>query len=311
MLKVTLVEHTPNPEKLIATAAKLCYSASNVEDLQKGLTDDKIHSFLEMLMNLGHESPMEHVTFTFVIEGISRSCSHQLVRHRIASYSQQSQRYVDMNQFEYVIPPSIEYASDPALKERYCGIMSSLQKDYDLLVKALTVLTYENIRKEKGFVDGNEPSMEIQKKILDQAKKQANEDARFILPNACETRIMVTMNIRSLYNFFKHRMCNRAQWEIRALAWEMWRQCMNVSPLLFKHAGPSCVYGKCPEGKMSCGNSAKVKVLHHKYVKWCQINKKPMTPIMNNQSSYTHNSNVPTLDDISRELFKESNGGNE
>ena len=266
-MKVTLIEHTPNPDKLIATAAKLCYSASNVDDLMEGLTDEKIVSFLNMLMDIGHESPVEHVTFTFAIEGVSRSCSHQLVRHRIASYSQQSQRYVNMNQFEYVTPPSIAESGNDTVKEIYTETMSNLQLVYDRLVKELTVINYENIRKQNGFINGNEPSREYEKRMMDQAKKQANEDARFVLPNACETRIMVTMNVRSLYNFFKHRMCNRAQWEIRAVAWEMWKLCLEVSPILFKNAGPACINHPCPEGKMSCGNSFNIKREHEKICK--------------------------------------------
>lgn len=233
--KVVLIEHTPNPEKLIATAAKLCYSSNDVEHLMEGLTDEKIQSFLNLLFDLGHESPIEHACFTFAIEGISRACSHQLVRHRIASYSQKSQRYVNEGGFDYVIPPSID--KYPYLRGKFEAIMEQLQDDYDWMRACLAT----EIANDEG---------------LDQkaAEKRANEDARFILPNACETKIVVTMNIRSLFNFFEHRCCNRAQWEIRAVAMQMWKQCMEISPLIFKHAGPKCyTKGKCPEGKMSCG----------------------------------------------------------
>ena len=239
-MKVTLLEHTPNTEKLIATAAKLCYSDSDVDHLQEDLTDEKVKSFLDMLMSIGHESPIEHATFTFAIEGISRSCSHQLVRHRIASYSQKSQRYVKEFMFDYVIPPSIE--SDDVVTDIYIETMELLQYRYDIIRDALV---------KKYTSGGMDPK---------DAAKKANEDARFVLPNACCTSIIVTMNIRSLFNFFNHRCCNRAQWEIRAVAEEMYKLCMNVAPTIFKYTGPSCVVtGKCPEGKMSCGKMAEMK----------------------------------------------------
>lgn len=239
-MKVTLLTHTPDPEKLVATAAKLCYSESDVDHLQENLTDEKVESFLNMLMNIGHESPIEHASFTFAIEGISRACSHQLVRHRIASYSQKSQRYVNETQFEYVVPPIIK--DDETLTTKFDDTMKTIQKAYDELRDALV---------EKYTNDGM---------TTQDAKKKANEDARMVLPNACCTSIIVTMNIRSLFNFFNHRCCNRAQWEIRAVAEEMYKLCVSVAPTIFKHTGPSCVVkGKCPEGKMSCGKMYKMK----------------------------------------------------
>ena len=241
-MKVTLLSHTPEPEKLIATAAKLCYSSSDIDHLMEGLTPDKVDSFINMLMEIGHESPIEHVTFTFGIEGISRACSHQLVRHRIASYSQKSQRYVNETQFEYVTPPSIKKRHE--LRDMFDEKMRDIQKAYS----EMKILLKNALIEE----DGMDPKV---------AEKAANEDTRFLLPNACCTSIIVTMNIRSLFNFFKHRCCNRAQWEIRAVANEMWQLCMDVAPNIFKHAGPDCVTkGKCPEGKMSCGNP--VKMIH-------------------------------------------------
>ena len=232
-LNVKLIGHTPDPEKIIA---KLCYSSSDVDSLMEGLTDEKVKSFLELLFNLGHESPIEHATFTFAIEGISRACSHQLVRHRIASYSQKSQRYVNEGGFDYIIPPSI--AKHSYLCGQFEAMMKELQENYDWLRNCLAT----EIANDEG----------IDKKA---AEKRANEDARFLLPNACETKIIVTMNIRSLFNFFKERCCNRAQWEIREMAMQMWHLCMEVSPLIFQHAGPECVTkGRCPEGKMSCGH---------------------------------------------------------
>ena len=233
-MKVTLLTHTPEPEKLIACAAKLCYSSSNIDDLMENLTDENVSKFLNMLFSLGHESPIEHATFTFGIEGISRSCSHQLVRHRIASYSQKSQRYVNETQFEYVTPSVIE--NIPAANELFDQLMTRIQCDYQDLRELIKEDLMKNGMDEKA------------------AEKKANEDARFVLPNACCTSIIVTMNIRSLFNFFKHRCCNRAQWEIREVATEMWEQCMCVAPTIFIHAGPDCITkGKCSEGKMSCG----------------------------------------------------------
>lgn len=235
-MKVKILTHTPNPEQVIAAAARLCYSSATIDDLMlKGEDVEKTKEYIDMLMSLGHESPIEHVTFTFGIEGISRACSHQLVRHRIASYSQKSQRYVNEKQFGYVTPPVIE--NNGEAKGYFDTTMEYLQKQYDLIREAII---------DQYVKEGMDEKV---------AEKKANEDARFVLPNACETSIVVTMNIRSLFNFFKHRCCNRAQWEIRDVADEMLRQCMEVAPNIFKYAGPDCVTkGKCSEGKMSCGN---------------------------------------------------------
>ena len=126
MIKVDLIAHTPEPEKLVATAAKLCYSSSDIDSLRKGLTEDKIESFIDMLVSIGHESVMEHVSFTFGIEGISRACSHQLVRHRIASYSQKSQRYVNENGFDFITPPDIE--AIPEAKTEFDRIMQEISQ---------------------------------------------------------------------------------------------------------------------------------------------------------------------------------------
>ena len=217
-MKVTLITHTPEPEKVIASAAKLCYSSSDIESLMNGLTEEKIEAFIKKLTDLGHQSPLEHCSFTFGIEGVSRALSHQLVRHRIASYSQKSQRYVKEGQFEYIIPPKIvENQADINVYENF---MKYAQETYDY------------------FIRNGIPA----------------EDARFVLPNACETKIIVTMNIRSLLHFFEERCCSRAQWEIRHMAYAMLRICKEVAPNLFAYAGASCVRGKCKEGSMSCGN---------------------------------------------------------
>ncbi|MBO5383933.1 MAG: FAD-dependent thymidylate synthase [Ruminococcus sp.] len=247
-MKVELISHTPEPEKLVATAAKLCYSSSNIDSLREGLTDEKTESFIDMLVSIGHESVMEHVSFTFGIEGISRACSHQLVRHRIASYSQKSQRYVNENGFEFITPPEIDAV--PEAKSEFDRIMEIITESYDKIADILT---------EKHKADFIAQGLD-EKTAASKARKLANEDARFLLPNACETKIVVTMNVRSLFNFFKHRCCNRAQWEIRAVANEMLRLCLQTAPHIFRHAGPSCVAsGKCPEGKMTCGKMNQIK----------------------------------------------------
>ena len=246
-MKVTLIAHTAFPEKVIAASAKLCYSPATIDTVMDGLTDEKTASFVDMLAEIGHESPIEHATFTFGIEGVSRSLLAQITRHRIASYSVQSQRYVREKMFEYVLPPEIE--AIPEAAEEYRRAMEEDQEHYDRLTALL---------KEKHLRTFLEKGME-EKEATRAAEKKAIEDARFVLPNACTTKIMMTMNARSLMNFFHHRCCNRAQWEIRELAEEMYKLCVEVAPHLFRYAGPSCVSGRCPEGKMSCGKAIEMR----------------------------------------------------
>lgn len=250
MINVKLLQYTPEPEKVISAAAKLCYSSSGVEDILDGLTEEKTEKFLAMLMDIGHESPVEHVCFTFGIEGVSRSLLAQITRHRIASYSVKSQRYVKEGQFEYVIPPEIE--NIPEAKEIYIKAMNDDQKTYNELFEILFDKHF------KKLTDEGVSEKDAKKK----AEKQAIEDARFVLPNACETKMVVTMNARSLMNFFRHRCCMRAQWEIRELARQMLMLVKDVAPTLFKYAGPGCVHGKCPEGTMSCGQASEMKKLY-------------------------------------------------
>lgn len=279
-MKVKILAHTPEPEKVIAMAGKLCYSPSDIDTLEENLTEDSINSFVNRLVSMGHESPLEHVTFTFGIEGVSRSLTHQLVRHRLASYSQKSQRYVKEGQFEYIVPDDITKHED--LHELYIKQMEQLQETYDDLVYGLIALYIysqefeelinDNLRKFKidkeefvSFIEEQMDSVdtvektvlklqEKYKRLYSVLEKKAIENARYVLPNSCETKIIVTMNIRSLHNFFEHRCCNRAQDEIRDLADEMLRQCKEVAPVLFAKAGASCEYGKCPEGNMTCGH---------------------------------------------------------
>ena len=186
-----------------------------------------------MLADMGHHSPLEHVSFTFAVEGVSRALTHQLVRHRIASYSQQSQRYVNLDKtFDYIMPPSIE--KNEVTTTVFENAMKDIKRYYDYLVDSL----------EESYISNGMNKRE--------ANKKAIEDARYVLPNACETKIVFTMNVRTLLHFFEKRCCSRAQWEIRNLANEMLRQCKEISPILFSSAGPTCKKGYCTEGKMSC-----------------------------------------------------------
>jgi len=247
MIKVELLEHTPNPERVIAAAAKLCYSSVGVDDILERMTPEKNEEFIHMLMNLGHESPVEHVTFTFAIEGVSRSLLAQLTRHRIASYSVQSQRYVDKENFTYIIPPEIEKI--PEAKALFVEAMESDRETYRKLNEILSA---------KHKADMLELGRD-EKAAERDSKKKAQEDARYVLSNACDTKIVMTMNVRSLYNFFSLRCCERAQWEIRELAEKMLFLVKGVSPILFENAGPSCVRGACKEGNMSCGKAPSVR----------------------------------------------------
>jgi thymidylate synthase (FAD) len=222
-VKVTLLAFTPEPEKIVAAAARLCYSPDGADVLLDGLTKEKVHAFLARLMDLGHLSPVEHVSFTFAVEGVSRVLSHQLVRHRIASYSQKSQRYVREDDFTYIVPPAI--AKDREADRLFREQMENIRLAY----RALRDLVH-------------------------------HEDARYVLPGACETKLVFTMNVRSLLNFFRLRCCERAQWEIRDLAEALYREVKRVAPLLFASAGPDCVStGSCPEGAMSCGRREEVR----------------------------------------------------
>ena len=232
-MKVSILAHTPNIENVIASSGRLCYSKVGVNELLQKHSKEDNERFIKMLADMGHHSPLEHVSFTFAVEGVSRALTHQLVRHRIASYSQQSQRYVNLNEtFDYIIPLDIEKYKDT--KTVFENAMKDIKRYYDYLVDAL----------EEDYI-----SQGMDKRS---ANKKAIEDARYLLPNACETKIVFTMNVRTLLHFFEKRCCSRAQWEIRNLANEMLRQCKEKSPILFSSAGPTCKKGYCTEGKMSC-----------------------------------------------------------
>lgn len=247
MQNVVLLSHTYKPARTVACSAKLCYSSSDVKSLYDNLTEEKISSFVEMLSDLGHESPTEHAYFTFGIEGVSRALLAQITRHRIASYSVQSQRYVKNVNFEFVTPPEIEKI--PEAKEEF---LKAMKEDIDHYNSLADILKSKH---KKTLMDSG-----MEEKAADRAaEKMAIEDARFVLPNAAETKIIVTMNTRSLKNFFNHRCCNRAQWEIRELAEKMLKLCKETAPELFTKAGPPCVAGPCPEGKMSCGKMLEMR----------------------------------------------------
>ena len=247
MANVILLAYTPDPERTVAAAAKLCYSSSGINQLNDSLTDEKAASFVEMLSEIGHESPIEHASFTFGIEGVSRSLLAQITRHRMASFSVKSQRYVREGSFEYVTPPEI--AAEPEAKKIYDEIMADDQERYDRLA---AILKEKHI---KAFIaEGKD-----EKTAARLAEKKAIEDARFVLPNACETQMVMTMNARSLMNFFKVRCCRRAQWEIQDVANQMLALVSAVAPNIFKNAGPSCLRGGCSEGKMSCGKPDEVR----------------------------------------------------
>ena len=249
-MTVKMIAHTPEPEIVVAASAKLCYSQVGASEIMDDLNAENSAKFLDKLMDFGHYSPLEHVSFTFAIDGVSRVLTHQLVRHRIASYSQQSQRYVKLEQFDYIVPPSID--ANPEASALFKEAMAADQRVYDQLVEIL----------EKQYLNDNLLTGMSESHARSNAEKSAIEDARFVFPNACETKIVATMNARSLINFFNHRCCNRAQWEIRELADKMLKCVKGVAPSLFESVGPKCLTGACPEGKMTCG---KIVAVRNKY----------------------------------------------
>ncbi len=223
-MKVVLVRHTLSPEEVVALGARLCYSKARVDSLLERVSTRDQTDFVQKIMGMGHDSVLEHASFTFGIEGVSRVLLAQITRHRLASFSVQSQRYVSYeNGFGYIVPPKIEALGADAVAE--------FERQMDTM--------------HQWYTDWQDR--------LGKTGEGSNEDARFVLPGACETRMMVTMNVRELRHFFSLRMCSRAQWEIRALATEMHRLCMEVAPALFENAGPSCLRGACPEGEKTCG----------------------------------------------------------
>lgn len=225
-LRVKLLSYTKDPEQNVVAAIRQCYAAIGAADLKKKTTVETRERLIRQVLGSGHTSTIEHASFTFAIEGISRACSHQLVRHRIASYSHQSQRYVSelKGGMQYIVPPEIK--KNKEWYREYKKLMDKVETEY--------------------------------KNLIDKGIKP--EDARFLLPNACETKIVVTMNARALHNFFRERLCSRAQWEIRAMAEEMLRLVRRVAPIIFAKAGASCETERiCWEGDMSCDRWKTVK----------------------------------------------------
>lgn len=276
---VRLLEHTPNPEKLIAMAAKLCYSPVGIDEISKNLDfNDITPGFIKMLMELGHESPLEHCYFTFGVEGCSRITEQQLTRHRIASYSIQSGRYVLRNNAKFVIPPNIE--RNKVAKKIYLDQVESCRKAYwDIVVELIDynidqivvkdpkyLFIMDDLMKDPELINIRyshllkERSPILYEKIKTEVIKEAIEDARYVLPQSLETKIMFTMNLRSLMNFVSHRKCNRAQWEIRELTRQMLDEVKNILPTAINYIGAPCEFGKCPEGKKSCGKPYRKKV---------------------------------------------------
>ncbi|MGM0510624.1 MAG: FAD-dependent thymidylate synthase [Thermoplasmatota archaeon] len=214
-MKVELLNHTPDPDRSAAHAALTCYS----EELPKkeDMDEETVREILDKIKESGHHSVIEHSSFTFSVEGVSRALTHQLVRHRLASYSQQSQRYVDIEDFEPVVPDSI--IENKRTAELYEEFMKEVQK------------TYKELKEEVPL-----------------------EDARYVLPNAAKTNIIITMNARELWHFFSMRCCRRAQWEIRDMANRMLEMAEEVAPIIFEDAGAPCIRGPCPESpEFSCG----------------------------------------------------------
>ena len=231
-LRVELLAHTPNPLSLVYAAFRQCYQPGFAADMWPRLLSGEISrekqaDFIAEVMSSGHTSPIEHVSFTFALSGVSRALTHQLVRHRLASYSQQSQRYVEASRFDYIMPPAV--AKSAAARERFMRFMDEAGE------------AYRDIR-ELLEADGRMGA-------------KANEDARFVLPQAAQTRIVATMNCRSLLNFFEQRCCMRAQWELRAAANQMLDICREALPEIFTPAGAKCERLRhCPEGeRFTCG----------------------------------------------------------
>lgn len=237
-LKVLLLRHTAEPQTLAALAGRRCYSGLDNETLMRGAREKDPAAYVDRVVGMGHVTIIEHAVFTFAVEGVSRSLLAQVTRHRLASFSVQSQRYVgetaaanEDGVFDYIVPPGIA-ALGPAKAAEFARQMATIQKWYDDWVR--------DLGGERG----------------------AFEDARFVLPNAAETKFVVTMNARQLRHFFTLRCCERAQWEIRALADEMLRLVRPLAPAFFAKSGPACLRGPCPEGELNCG---RMKEIRRKY----------------------------------------------
>ena len=256
--KVELLSSTPNPEQVIAAAGKLCYSPVGVQEILKKNSKEQCVAFLKKLLSMGHESPLEHVSFTFAVEDVSRALTHQLVRHRIASYSQQSQRYVKSDEPVFIMPKLI---SDLSTEQNFLDVAykDALVQAFDAYSFLSLLISRELMTKELEKDPTIAEDEKRLKRLESKCEKIAIENARYVLPNATETKIVFTMNLRSLINFLSERCCNRAQWEIRELARQIINEIEKVSPEIAYCLGAPCEFGKCPEGAMSCGEPFKKK----------------------------------------------------
>ena len=236
--QVELVRASVNMEELIALGARLCYAGGDLDSLLTIISTKDQQGFLRKIMEMGHESVLEHASFSFLVEGVSRTLLAQITRHRIASFSVQSQRYVSYEKgFGYIIPPAIRALGADAVAD-FESQMAQIQEWY---------VDWQN--------------------RLGTAGEKSNEDARFVLPQACETRMLITMNARELRHFFALRMCERAQWEIRDMAEKMFVLCYEKAPALFENAGPGCLRGACPEGAKTCGKMMQKRAARETFLK--------------------------------------------
>lgn len=244
-IKVKIIDHTYKAEELPTFSALISFWEDWSTDKFEKVTKEDVKKHLPLLMMAGHHSILEHSKITFTIEGCSRTCTHQLVRHRLASYTQQSQRYVKVDKPEYVIPDSIK--NNPKALEKYEKLMKKTWNAYKELI-----------------------NMGIPK-----------EDARFVLPNATRTSIVVTMNFRELLHTMSLRMCYNAQWEIRNIFWALWEQVMQIAPHIFIHAVPPCIKrGYCPfapvDKHLYCGELAEVRKRYENTLKELGLNEEEL-----------------------------------
>ena len=245
-MRVELISHTADADKLSAAAAQGCTDPRPSDELFRGMDQNTAEIILDIVLPSGHHSVIEHTSFTFAVEGVSRSLTHQLVRHRIASYSQQSQRYVRFDDPDYITPGTIERSqgeeADTTGEELKPGESNNGKEIFDEAMKC----AWDSYGK---LVEMGIPA----------------EDARYVLPNAATNNITITMNARSLIHFFSIRCCTRAQWEIRVLAKKMLELVKEAAPHIFKNAGASCdLRGYCPEFE-SCGRAPRLEDIKKAY----------------------------------------------
>jgi len=219
-LKVELLGYTSDPEQNVVAAIRQCYASVGAKELKEKTTDEVKRRLIKQVISSGHTSTLEHASFTFAIDGVSRVTEIHLIRHRIASFSIQSGRYVKRGDAAYRVPPKIRNLADKKILEKY---LKHLENSQELYIE---------------LMDAGIPA----------------EDARFCQPQSVQVKIVMTMNARELLHFFSVRSCTRAQWEIREVAKQMLDLVKEVAPIIFENAGPPCVSEKiCDQGKMSCG----------------------------------------------------------